>query len=341
MPNLYLEVLNKAWKAHLAPREPNAPTVLSTFAGCGGSSLGYSMAGFRELLAVEWDDNAVENFKLNFPEVPVYHGDIGKLSVEEALDRTGLKPGQLDVFDGSPPCQGFSTAGRRMVDDPRNQLFREFVRLLKGLQSKVFVMENVSGMIKGAHKDIQGEIMEELRSAGYKVSCRLLSAHLLGVPQKRQRLIFIGVRNDLPAEPSHPKPNSAPINVAKAFEGLPPDGTKVLKGQALYLWQRTLPGQHFSEAHPKGHWFNPSKLDPRKPAYTMTKMCNPGALGLFHWAAPRLINIAEAKRISSFPDDFQFTGTFVEQWARMGNCVPPLMMKAVADHIHQTILAKL
>lgn len=90
------------------------------------------MAGYRELLAVEWDNNAVDTFKLNFPDVPVYHGDITKLSVDECLKMTRLESGELDVLDGSPPCQGFSTAGKRVMDDPRNQLFREYVRLLRG-----------------------------------------------------------------------------------------------------------------------------------------------------------------------------------------------------------------
>ncbi len=79
------------------------PTVISTFAGCGGSSLGYQMAGFRELLAVEWDDNAVATFRLNFSEVPVYHGDIGSLTVEECCRLANVQPGELDVLDGSPP----------------------------------------------------------------------------------------------------------------------------------------------------------------------------------------------------------------------------------------------
>ena len=158
--NNYLKSLEAAWAAHLEPRDKGAPTVISTFAGCGGSSLGYSMAGFRELLAVEWDDNAVETFRLNFPEVPVYHGDIGALSVEQVLEMTGLKPGELDVFDGSPPCQGFSTAGKRQMDDPRNSLFKEFVRLLKGLQPRAFVMENVSGMVKGLMKLIFAEALQ-------------------------------------------------------------------------------------------------------------------------------------------------------------------------------------
>ena len=158
--------LEAMWQRHLAPREPNAPTVISTFAGAGGSSLGYSMAGFRELLAVEWDDNAVETFKLNFPGVPVYHGDIAKLSVDECLSMAGIEPGQLDILDGSPPCQGFSTAGKRIMDDPRNQLFREFVRLLRGLRPKVFVMENVSGMVKGKMKLVFVEILKELKASG-------------------------------------------------------------------------------------------------------------------------------------------------------------------------------
>lgn len=123
-PNEYLSILDAAWQQHLAPRTENAPTVISTFAGAGGSSLGYSMAGYRELLAVEWDDNAVATFRLNFPDVPIYHGDIARLTVDDVFRLTGLKPGALDVFDGSPPCQGFSTAGKRLLDDPRNQLFR-------------------------------------------------------------------------------------------------------------------------------------------------------------------------------------------------------------------------
>lgn len=99
----YLDILEAAWLDHLKPREPDAPTVISTFAGGGGSSLGYSMAGYRELLAVEWDNNAVETFRLNFPDVPVYHGDITKLSVEECLKLAGIEPGELDLLEGSPP----------------------------------------------------------------------------------------------------------------------------------------------------------------------------------------------------------------------------------------------
>ena len=193
----YPAYLEACWQQHLKPKDRNAPTVVSLFAGCGGSSLGYSMAGFRELLAVEWDDHAVETFKANFPGVPVWHGDIAKLAVGEALRITGLQPGELDVLDGSPPCQGFSTAGKRKMDDGRNQLFREYIRLLRGLQPKVLIMENVSGMVKGKMKLIFVEILKELKSSGYHVSARLMNAMYYGVPQSRQRMIFVGVREDL------------------------------------------------------------------------------------------------------------------------------------------------
>ena len=173
------------------------PTVVSTFAGGGGSSLGYQMAGYRELLAVEWDDDAVRTLRDNFMKLQVYHGDIKELSVKECLRLIQKKPGELDVLDGSPPCQGFSTAGKRNFGDPRNSLFGEFVRLLEGLKPKVFVMENMKGMIKGPMKRIFLQIMEALRGAGYHVEAQVMNAKFYGVPQSRERVIFIGLRQDL------------------------------------------------------------------------------------------------------------------------------------------------
>ena len=164
-------------------------TVISTFSGCGGSSLGYKLAGGDVRLAVEWDDNAVATYRLNFPDTPIYHGDIAKLTADECWRLSGLKPGELDILDGSPPCQGFSTAGKRDFGDDRNQLFREFVRLLKDLQPRVFVMENVSGMVKGKMKLIFAECLRELKAAGYQVKARLLNAMYFDVPQNRARRI--------------------------------------------------------------------------------------------------------------------------------------------------------
>ncbi len=215
--------LKTMWQKAIVPREPNAPTVISAFAGGGGSLTGYLMTGFLDLLAIEWNDNAVETLRLNWPELDIYHGDIAKINVDEILDLTGLQSGELDILDGSPPCQGFSTAGKRDFNDDRNQLFHEYVRLLRGLQPKVFVMENVSGLVKGKMKLIFVTMLKELKASGYKVSAKLLNAMYFYVPQSRARLIFIGVREDLGIEPSHPKAESKPITPRIAIGDLIPD----------------------------------------------------------------------------------------------------------------------
>lgn len=188
-------------------------TYLSTFAGCGGSSLGYKWAGGIGVAAVEFDRNAAETYRRNFPGVPVLERDIATVTAEELLALTGLSIGALDVLDGSPPCQGFSTAGKRRFDDPRNTLFREYVRLVHGLQPRVFVMENVSGMVKGKMKLAFKAIMETLKDTGYTVRCKLLNAMYFNVPQSRQRLIWIGVRPDIGREPTFPKAQGRPADI--------------------------------------------------------------------------------------------------------------------------------
>lgn len=332
----YLDILNAAWAEHLAERASDAPTVISTFAGCGGSSLGYSMAGFRELLAVEWDDNAVETFKLNFPDVPVYHGDICKLTVEECMRLAGLtEPGQLDVLDGSPPCQGFSTAGKRQIDDPRNGLFREYVRLLRGLRPKVFVMENVSGMVKGKMKLVFAEIMRELKASGYVVSARLLNAMYFNVPQSRERMIFIGVRDDLGIAPSHPKAESRPITVREAWEKVPEQEPPRLSPKlASIIGKIPVWGDGGDVC---GSFFSTKRLDMRQPSRTLIKG-NMGSRACYvHPNGERAITEAEAKRIMSFPDGHNFVGGYKHSMERIGNSVQPLFMRSIARHIRQTV----
>lgn len=321
--------LEAMWQKHLEPRQPDAPAVISTFAGGGGSSLGYSMAGFRELLAVEWDNNAVETFKLNFPDVLVYHGDIAKLSVDECLQLAGIEPGQLDIFDGSPPCQGFSTAGKRMLDDPRNQLFKEYVRLLRGLQPKVFVMENVSGMVKGKMKLVFAEILKELKASGYKVSARLLNAMWFGVPQSRERMIFIGVREDFGIEPSHPKAEAKPFQ--------PPmnkDANKVW----LTAHQYEQAKQHKARHLAKGNGFGWQKLNNKKPSPTWPKTIILQTSPLWDYSNRlRAPDELELSYIGSFPQNYKFID-YKSQWTRIGNSVPPLFMEAIARHIRTNIL---
>lgn len=338
----YPAYLESCWQEHLLPRQENAPTVISLFAGCGGSSLGYSMAGFRELLAVEWDDNAVETFKLNFPDVPVYHGDIHDCSVDWILETTGLQSGQLDILDGSPPCQGFSTAGKRHITDSRNQLYREYVRILQGLQPKVFVMENVSGMVKGKMKLIFADIMRELKSSGYKVSARLFNAMYFGVPQSRERMIFIGVREDLGIEPSHPRAIYLPIFIDSAFCGIIDQGRIVYpSGDCKKIVEEMKPGEDGCDAFQRlnqtnvRRWFGLKRLRFDRPAKTLIKSILSGQI---HPVDNRYLSEAEIKRVGSFPDEYQFVGDLSTIWERIGNSVPPLFMRSIANHIRQNIL---
>lgn len=319
----YPALLDEAWAQHLAPRAPNAPTVISTFAGCGGSSLGYSMAGFRELLAVEWEQNAADTFRLNFPHVPLYHGDIARLSVEECLRLAGIAPGELDVFDGSPPCQGFSTSGKREIGDSRNQLFREYCRLLEGLRPRAFVMENVSGMVKGDFKLVFAEILRTLKRCGYRVKVRLLNAMWFGVPQSRERMIFVGVREDIGREPSHPEGWSEPISLLSGLSGL--SGLSMVR-----------------------EGFGPTKLDRVRneefankwrsaalPCCTIVKS-RPPILG-FAKGPQREMAPHECQRIGSFPDPFKFIGNASKAVERIGNSVPPLLMRSIAAHVRGLI----
>jgi DNA (cytosine-5)-methyltransferase 1 len=195
----------------------NGYNVISTFSGCGGSSLGYKMAGYKVLWANEFIPAAQEVYKINHPDTILDTRDIRTVSGSDILEAINMRPGELDLFDGSPPCASFSTAGKREdgwgkvkkysdTVQRTDDLFYEYVRLITEIQPKVFVAENVSGLVKGSAKGYFLDILSALKSAGYRVSCKLLNSQWLGVPQARQRTIFIGVREDINIAPIHPDP---------------------------------------------------------------------------------------------------------------------------------------
>ena len=317
-------------------------TVISLFAGCGGSSLGYKMAGFKELLAIEWENNAVEVFKLNFPDIPIWQKDINDINSKEILKFCNIKKGDLDILDGSPPCQGFSIAGKRKTHDERNDLYKEYIRLVIGLEPKIFVMENVSGMVKGKMKGRFIEIMESLQKLNYNVKCKLMNTKYYNVPQSRERLIFIGGRKDENKIPVYPQPNNKITTVWQAIKdcniGLT-DG--MFSGERLELAKKIKIGKT-GEVDKKGSSFNLKRLFWHKPSRTIVvRVGKPNKLfggGLIHPEEHRHLGIGELKRLQSFPDEFEFTGKFQEQWARIGNSVPPLFMKAIAENIRDNIL---
>jgi DNA (cytosine-5)-methyltransferase 1 len=215
----------------------NGYRAISTFSGCGGSSTGYRMAGFKIVWASEFVEAARDSYRANMdPSTILDERDIRLVTPESILEATGLQPGELDLFDGSPPCASFSTAGKRHAgwgeskaySDTKQRtddLFFEYARLLDGLQPKTFIAENVSGLIKGTAKGYFLEILAALKACGYRVEARLLNAQWLGVPQTRQRLIFAGVRSDLGIDPAFPKPLPYRYSVRDALPHIKRHGT--------------------------------------------------------------------------------------------------------------------
>lgn len=221
------------------PDDPR-PTGLDLFSGAGGMSLGFEQAGFDVLSSVEYDPVHAAVHQFNFPLTEVVCANIASVStgmLGEAVSRgwarhsrPGRWSGDLDVVFGGPPCQGFSSIGKRLIDDRRNQLVFHFFRIVSELQPRYFVMENVPGMARGGHASILEKLIAEFRQSGYQVvePARILNAADYGVPQDRRRLFLLGAREDQ-AIPSYPAPTVGPVHrhgrATKddaLFEALPP-----------------------------------------------------------------------------------------------------------------------
>lgn len=345
--------------AEIAPVPPNGFAVVSTFSGCGGSCLGFKMAGFRVLWASEFVPAAQQTYKANHPGVPLDTRDIRRVQPQEILAAVGRGPGEIDVLEGSPPCASFSTAGKRQAGWGRvrpysdtkqrtDDLFFEFARLLKGLQPRAFVAENVSGLVKGVAKGCFKAILGELKGCGYRVEARLLDAQWLGVPQMRLRLIFVGVRNDLGLAPAFPRPLPYRYSVRDALPWLsardaPGDGCPLVEPEAdigRYAigreWEKLRPGEQSER------YLNLIRAHPDRPCNTLTAPAGlTSAATVVHPTEKRRFSIAELKRLCAFPDDFVLTGSYAQQWERLGRAVPPLMMFYVARTLRDEVLCKL
>lgn len=358
----------------------NGFTAASTFSGCGGSSTGYRMAGFKVLWASEFIDAARDSYKANAAPYTLVDGrDIRQVTAQDFLDATGLKVGELDLFDGSPPCASFSTAGNRESGwgkvkkysdkaQRTDDLFFEFIRLVDGIRPKVFVAENVSGLVKGTAKGYFLEILAAMKATGYRVTCKVLDAQWLGVPQMRQRTIFVGVRDDLGLAPAHPKPLAYRYSVRDALPWIVAVGDNGGFGKGAMRDASASASACIGASPQTGNGkFPPSIIEAETDIsrYAIgASRDNRGAFGNggdmtntpaptvladsvgTHWmnqtaTEKRKFTIAELKRICAFPDDFILTGTYAQQWERCGRAVPPVMMFHIAAAIRDQILAKL
>ena len=328
--------------AEVAALPWNGYTVASTFSGCGGSSLGYRMAGYRVLYALEFVEAARASYRANAAQHTYLDDrDVRNVTAADVLRVLNMKPGELDILDGSPPCASFSTSGSREkkwgevnkysdTEQRTDDLFFEFIRLVDGIRPKVFIAENVSGLVKGTAKGYFLEILKAMKAIGYQVSCKLLDARWLGVPQARQRTIFIGVRDDLGLAPVHPKPMPFFYSIRDA---LPNVLSELASGKWVDAGSKPCSTIFASVVSPTamfgGGQFCEAYADAPSAGVSVTQLTE-----------KRRFSIPEVRALCSFPADFVLEGSYEQQWERLGRSVPPLMMKAVADTVRLEILKK-
>lgn len=309
----------------------NGLTVASTFSGCGGSSLGYRMAGFRVAWANEFVPAAQDSYRANMAPGTVLDGrDVRKVRAAEVLRALGVREGELDLLDGSPPCQAFSLAGKRDkgwgkereyehgARQKNETLFDEYLRLLRGIRPRAFVAENVAGLGRGVAKGFFLDILGEMKACGYAVEARLLDAQWLGVPQTRSRIIFVGVREDLGLAPAFPRPLPYRYSIRDAIPWI--------ADQPRIIQQQGSPG------------VGKKRIAASDPVPTVCATQAQQFVMAEGKAGKRKFTILEVKRLCSFPDDFELSGTYGQQWERLGNSVPPLMMRAVAEAVRDEVL---
>ena len=371
------------------------PTAISLFAGAGGCSLGFRQAGYNILFATDINQDAVKTYQHNFTGTPCEAADIRELNAETILKKTGLQSGELDVLLGGPPCQGFSSAGIKSGDDPRNSMLRHYVRLLADIQPKWFVMENVEGMLTNGGGLHVCEAVAAFLEAGYSVNLEKVYAQGNGVPQRRKRVFIVGNRlgHDFRfAQPLTPFSGNifrkGEITFTTAVGDLPPAAQTVdqslafreppRNGLQTYLrGQAHLVSDHYSPALSEIQLERVRSLRPgqtmkdmpehlqhqsfRRRAFRRVKDGTPierrggapsGIKRLFadepsltitgaatrefiHPTEDRALTLRECARLQTFPDDFVFAGSGASRIQQIGNAIPPLLARAVAEHILQ------
>ena len=342
----------------------DSPGALSLFAGCGGLSLGLKSAGFQIKGYVEKDPLLRAIYRENFQGVDCVGQDISALTAEN-IRKWKERTGSVDLIAGGPPCQGFSLAGKRHVNDARNNLFQDYLRTVEIIQPRAAILENVRRLTSMKNKDgqlVKDLIIDGFRSLGYRVEAFEINAKDYGVPQHRERVVFVALRTDVDQSPTFPHKthgcesdlfnNLQPyVTFADACSDLPYIESGGTSDDAL----------HFAVAHPehviRWLWDVPqgksahdnSSPDDRPPSgynttYKRQVWHEPGGavqttFGMIsgcrnvHPIATRSLTIREATRLQSFPDSFRFSGNLSTVRTGIGNAVPPLLAAAIGRHL--------
>jgi len=319
--------------------------VIDLFSGAGGTALGFENAGLEHLIMVENDKDAAQTLKNNF-KCKIIDDDIKKIDFSSYA-------GKVDVVEGGFPCQAFSYAGKKMgFEDARGTLFFEFARCIKETKPKIAIGENVRGLERHDGGKTLKILVNVLKELGYKVAYRVLRAQYLDVPQKRERLVIVAVRNDLKTTPLlFPKEKNYTVSLKEALHNVPQSPFQQYpekKKQVLALvpqggYWRNLPlevqksymGASFYHTGGKTgmarrlSWDEPSLTIVCSPAQKQTERCHP--------EETRPLSIRESARIQTFPDNWAFHGSIASQYKQIGNAVPVNL----GYHIGRCVIAML
>ena len=336
----------------------NKYNVIDLFCGCGGFSLGFERAGFDILLGIDIWKDAINTFRCNHKDSRALLADLSVLSPSDTLPYLDGKP--ISVIIGGPPCQGFSVAGKRLTDDIRNNLYKNFVHFVSYFRPRAFVMENVPNILSIGGGVVRNSIVKDFSDLGYTIEYQVLTASEYGVPQNRRRAFFVGFNNGHHFR--FPLPYvSEKVTASEAISDLPEysieDGGEYptparsdyqalmrSNSDCLYNHQATVHNQKTIDIIslvPDGGNYKDlpvelqdtrkvhiawTRLNSGKPSFTI----DTGHRHHFHYSYNRIPTARESARIQSFPDDFLFTCSRTSQLKQIGNAVPPLMAEAIA-----------
>ena len=320
----------------------NEINYIDLFSGAGGMSLGFDQAGFNNIFSIDIEPKFCETYKANFPKHTLIQKDISALSNKEI--KSLIENRVIDVIIGGPPCQGFSMAGnigRKFIDDSRNQLFREFARIVEIVEPNYFVMENVARLFTHNKGETKKEIIELFKNMNYNVDCKVVNTAHFGIPQVRNRVLFIGNKvSNIIVFPT--KTIEKPISIKEAIEKLPKlksgEKSKIPNHIAMKHSEQMLEKMKYvsdgGNRNEIPELIRPKSGDIRK--YIRYKSTEPSVCvtgdmrKIFHYSQNRALTVRELATLQTFPLDFIFKGSTISQQQQVGNSVPPILAKEIA-----------
>jgi len=310
------------------------PTVLDLFCGAGGFSEGFEQAGFNILAGIDSVPYALGTFYSNH-DADAYNLDLRALSPEEVLAELGIAPNDVDVVIGGPPCQGHSEQGKQDPDDARNKLMNDYLDILKHVQPRAFVMENVPGIQKTDDGVFLSGVLDRVKKMGYTIDSGVLDADQFGVPQTRSRYFLVGSRSGDPSLPVPPAADPTPVyevlNRVQMRDDLPNND-----------WREQKSAHHKSTVD--DYYATPLGVDPYENSDQQVRLPleRPARTIVadnfhFHPHQPRYLTIREAAALQTFPNDYRFLGGVVSQREQVGNAVPPMLANHIAQVVRESL----